>query len=407
MSSTDTVPPGAKDDGSKARIPRGYSFRKPASSNSSTHTYNLPGTSSRKPVKRRYLEDTDGNDSEALTTAQRVVEMTDVIKALWLSNSHKRRTIDTDTGPGIPASPALPQHKTVRTTFLLVSDTHGIEPAAPHDKVSPFRTPLPHANVFIHAGDLTCQGSLKALKRAVRWISKVPAEVKILIAGNHDWRLDEEYWIAHGRNEVGTDSDDGGDEKAERGKEHRRCREYLMSQAMKNEGIYYLENEVREFTLSTGAKFTVLASPYTPRGAHPHNGGSFRYEPTTKHYWHKKFPLSGLPEQVHVAITHTPPYKMQDQVSSGHNVGCPELLRFLRDVRPLLSVCGHIHEAAGAKMVTWERLDDKGGRTALAERDLRPETQEIQTPEGEGGTRGLAVRSPVMVELELPYTKMW
>ncbi|KAJ6259582.1 rhamnogalacturonate lyase [Drechslerella dactyloides] len=401
-----------------------------------THRYNLRSLSGGKIDKSQpeangasKVSGKNNTDPEAPAIVQTVDAMTDVIKALWLGDVDKRRgqnpNISACPGTSTPSGLATaPRNSTVRTTFLLVSDTHTIEPSLPHDVYSPFRTPFPRANVFIHAGDLTNRGTFKALKRAVSWITEIPAELKIIIAGNHDWRLDAAYWAS------ATDSDVDGsdDERAERERESRQCKEYLTSDAMKKKGIWYLEDEVREFTLSNGARFTVLASPCTPRGVYPHDSGSFRYEPAAKHYWHAKFPLASLPEQVHVAITHTPPYKMHDQVSAGLNAGCPQLLRFLRDVRPQLSVCGHIHEAAGAKLVTWERLNDKGDRTALAERDLRPEIKKVETPEGgifsdiTGLTRGLmdgeqtlfvnasiagsggrAGRSPVMVELELPY----
>ncbi|KAK6344401.1 hypothetical protein TWF696_008037 [Orbilia brochopaga] len=381
-------------------------FQKPTPSNLPKQRYNLHSSSRGKIHKPRPVQRTrkskrkDEISSELLAAVPSVDTMTDAIKALWLGGVEKRR----NTQPSLPSR--------VLTSFLLVSDTHNIEPSAPRDGSSPFRKPFPRTDVFIHAGDLTNEGTFKALKRAVDWIAEIPAELKIVIAGNHDWRLDDNYWGAEGD-----------------GKESRRCREYLMSEGMRKKGIWYLEDEMREFTLSNGAKFTVLASPCTPRGSHPHNSGSFRYEPTAKNYWHRKFPLINLPEQVHIAVTHTPPHKMHDEVSPGQNVGCPELLRFLRDVRPLLSVCGHIHEAAGAKLVTWEKLDEKGDRTALAERDLRPEIKKIETPEGgiysdltgltqellEGeqtlfvnasiaGDGGRAGRSPVMVELVLPYT---
>lgn len=42
---------------------------------------------------------------------------------------------------------------------------------------------LPKGDVLIHAGDLTNQGSLTELKKAVDWISKADFEAKVIVAG--------------------------------------------------------------------------------------------------------------------------------------------------------------------------------------------------------------------------------
>jgi predicted phosphodiesterase len=70
--------------------------------------------------------------------------------------------------------PSLPAETCVnsrRTRFVLVSDTHSTYPK------------LPSADVVIHAGDATNQGSYSELKRTLDWLDKADAEVKIIIAG--------------------------------------------------------------------------------------------------------------------------------------------------------------------------------------------------------------------------------
>jgi hypothetical protein len=47
-------------------------------------------------------------------------------------------------------------------------------------------------------------------------------------------------------------------------------------------------------------------------------------------------------------MTHGPPYSILD-----HNLGCPNLLRAVGRVRPLMHCFGHIHEGHGAHIVTW------------------------------------------------------
>ncbi|KAK6542032.1 hypothetical protein TWF694_007803 [Orbilia ellipsospora] len=321
-----------------------------------------------------------------------------------------------------PSPPPPPN--TVKTTFLIVSDTHNILPEKSRHRDAPFRTPFPKTDVFIHAGDMTQQGSLHALKKQIAWITDVPAELKIIIAGNHDCKLDTKYWVSQ--------AEDSDDEK-ERAEESQSCRDYLLSPDMKRAGIYYLEDEIKEFSLRNGAKFTVLASPYTPRGPKPHHKGSFRYS-LAKNYWFNKFPVEGLPERIHVAITHGPAYAVLDQVGGeegGGHVGCEELWRFMGYIKPLMSVCGHIHEAGGVRKVEWRECENSSHKRVVPViEDVGDEVEKVE----KGGmlyndARGMtgdvvdgketffvnaslvghgsrsydqAHRSPYVVELELP-----
>ena len=63
-----------------------------------------------------------------------------------------------------------------RTRIVCVSDTHNASP-----ETGAFR--LPKGDVLIHAGDLTKQGTLKELQKAVAWIEKADFEAKIVVAG--------------------------------------------------------------------------------------------------------------------------------------------------------------------------------------------------------------------------------
>lgn len=70
--------------------------------------------------------------------------------------------------------PATPQTRRVR--FVCISDTHN---ASPLDGV--FR--VPPGDVLIHAGDFTNQGTYTEIQKTVAWLSQLPHEVKIIIAG--------------------------------------------------------------------------------------------------------------------------------------------------------------------------------------------------------------------------------
>jgi hypothetical protein len=56
---------------------------------------------------------------------------------------------------------------------------------------------------------------------------------------------------------------------------------------------------------------------------------------------------------VDVVMTHGPPMGILDKTNRGEPVGCEHLLRAARRCKPLLHCFGHIHEAWGAKRVTW------------------------------------------------------
>lgn len=62
-----------------------------------------------------------------------------------------------------------------KTRFVCVSDTHNGSPNGAFK--------LPKGDVLIHAGDLTNQGSITELKRAVKWLEEADFEAKIVVAG--------------------------------------------------------------------------------------------------------------------------------------------------------------------------------------------------------------------------------
>ncbi|KAF3099458.1 hypothetical protein TWF102_005436 [Orbilia oligospora] len=301
---------------------------------------------------------------------------------------------------------------TVTTSFLLVSDTHDVQPQSPEQKEVLFRYPFPKTDVFIHAGDMTQDNNLVTLKAAISWIELIPAELKILIAGNHDTTLDVV------RDHV-DDSFDSDDEENKLNTKQVECREYLTSKEMKAKGIFYLENEVETFKLKNGAMLTVFGSPYTPRGPRPHHNGAFRYNSDID-FWGKFEGVDGLKaEKLDVAVIHGPAYEILDSTSKGKNVGCRYLRSFLEKVKPLMSVCGHIHEAAGVKTLEWGSMEAKDVETQRADKDgaVFTDAREVAKDVVRGkstvfvnaslvgagsSSYAEAARCPYVVELDLP-----
>lgn len=72
----------------------------------------------------------------------------------------------------------------VATRIMIMSDTHeklfdGAE--------------LPEVDVLIHCGDMTNCCGMSALRKQVRMMGTIRAELKLVIAGNHDMDLDRNW----------------------------------------------------------------------------------------------------------------------------------------------------------------------------------------------------------------------
>ena len=150
--------------------------------------------------------------------------------------------------------------KTVKTRFCLISDTHTQVPIplspspSPISTTSAYRSPLPRCDVLLHAGDLTECGTAHEFETAFQTLADAPAELKIVIAGNHDVSLDRGWYEdAVGRGIVG-----GGRKSKEDVEGYLRgVREMWMGEEARKKGIWYLEEGVREFEVGNGGRFRV------------------------------------------------------------------------------------------------------------------------------------------------------
>lgn len=98
-------------------------------------------------------------------------------------------------------------------------------------------------------------GRLAEYKTMIEALAAADAELKIVIAGNHDITLHEEYYNRDGKDMFHR----GISEDLER------VRELWMGEAAKKAGIVYLEEGTRTFGLSNGARFTVSRIQIVPR----------------------------------------------------------------------------------------------------------------------------------------------
>ncbi len=164
--------------------------------------------------------------------------------------------------------------------ILHISDTHGL-----HKRLNN----LPDADIIVHSGDFTINGTVSEALNFMNWFCDLPYEHKIFIAGNHDFCL-------YG---------------AEIGGLERNCH-YLKHSGISIDGAHFygipmfIQESVQEFEKN----------------------------------------VRQIPKDTDVLITHAPPYGILD--SDGMcNYGSQEILSIISDIRPRFHLFGHIHNARG------------------------------------------------------------
>lgn len=237
--------------------------------------------------------------------------------------------------------------ETIKTRFCIVSDTHDKSPKPSDADQFAYREPLPSADVLLHAGDLTMSGGLKNYKKILEWITAADAELKIVIAGNHDIDLHEEYYLTH-----------SGEKDAVARKQIREVKELWTSPKARSAGIVYLDEGLTTFTLKSGATFTIYTSPWQPEfwdWAFNYPRNEDRFNPPIKAS--EPAPANPVPSwpNVDVMLTHGPPHGILDTTSRGEVVGCMFLRNAVRRCRPRLHCFGHIHEGWGAQRIHWDK----------------------------------------------------
>ncbi|KAI8713119.1 Metallophos domain-containing protein [Fusarium sp. LHS14.1] len=218
--------------------------------------------------------------------------------------------------------------QTIRTRFLVLSDTHGA--LLPEN-----RKPKEPVDVVIHCGNLTQESKLKEFRTAIR-LKSINAPLKLVIAGNHDFTLDtptfrrklEEFQSPTDKNLVELEYGALGEARK------------LLDEAAK-EGITFLDEGTHHFTLANGAHLTVYASPYTPSI----NNWGFQYDPRQGHEWPIK-------KDVDIVMTHGPPLGIFD-LQGSRRIGCPQLFEAVANAKPLMHCLGHVHNDWGARLVRW------------------------------------------------------
>jgi len=184
--------------------------------------------------------------------------------------------------------------------IMFLSDTHGR-----HLEITELYGELPYVDIIVHSGDCTRYGEFEETDLFMNWFSKQNAKHKVLVAGNHDFvlqQMDRRNWL-------------------------------LAS----NYGVTYLEDS---FINIDG--LGIYGSPWSP---------VFGMWAFMKHrnaeldeVW-QKVPTDG---SVDLLVTHSPRYGRFDvSVRGNYNVGCEMLANRINDIHPKVHVFGHIHECGG------------------------------------------------------------
>ncbi|KAL8637856.1 MAG: hypothetical protein Q9228_004921, partial [Teloschistes exilis] len=198
---------------------------------------------------------------------------------------------------------------TTSTTFLVLSDTHDIEPQT---FMWPARRQPPKIDVVLHCGDMTRVEGLSSFKQALKTLGSVDADLKLVIAGNHDLQLDKHYCTTHpGKHGKARDLDD-----------HDRTVELVKGSLAAEAEASSLDEGTYSFDLENGARLTLYASPYAPAFfdwafAYAENEERFNPWPggpndTTS------FGPKPIPVGVDIVMTHGPPKGVLDRCAQGN-----------------------------------------------------------------------------------------
>jgi len=203
--------------------------------------------------------------------------------------------------------------------IVCISDTHnehgGLE--------------VPDGDILIHAGDFTKNGTLEEVVKFNTWLGKLPHQHKIIIAGNHDLVMDQDFYKKSWRKWHKKEG------KQELGDKDPRS---LLTDCI------YLENEAVDVE---GLKFYGSpCSPHIPNykemAFNVRASAKDRFEtPTATEVWDQ------IPENTDILVTHTPPLGILDRLLLGKRVGCKSLRQRIDQIKPRLHVFGHIHEDYG------------------------------------------------------------
>lgn len=179
---------------------------------------------------------------------------------------------------------------------LLISDTHLF-----HEDSGISEVVLPPADMLIHSGDASFEGTPEEMHRFWEWFGKLPYKHKVFVAGNHDTIFEKNPVLA--RSQIPP-------------------------------GVTYLQDSMTEIE-----GLRIWGSPWQPAFLN----WAFNLERgyPLRQKWDK------MPEKVDIVVTHCPPMGINDKLEDGESVGCADLRNAVFQRDPILHTYGHIHQSGG------------------------------------------------------------
>ena len=173
--------------------------------------------------------------------------------------------------------------------IVVLSDTHG-----KHNQL-----PIPKCDLFIFGGDSNIT-SFDKLLEFNKWLRKIDATKKIVIAGNHDSFLEQ--------------------------------MDYYQTCSFFTNAIYLMNNHVKVFGLK------IFGSPFSKK----FNKWSYmRQDNNLQMIWNL------IEQKTDIILIHGPAYGWLDKNVDGENCGSITLRNTIEHIKPKYLICGHIHEDSG------------------------------------------------------------
>ncbi len=175
------------------------------------------------------------------------------------------------------------------TTIAVISDTHNL-----HDDII-----MPKADILVHCGDATMNGTENELFAFLDWFDKQDYEHKVYVPGNHDKVVEPFPNIIKQGTPANT---------------------HIL---------------IEDFVEILGLK--IYGVPYVPLG--PNWAYTYSRQDVGKanQIWNK------IPTGLDILITHGPPMGIKDW-AYGQHFGCPILRKAIAKTKPKYHLFGHIHE---------------------------------------------------------------
>ena len=191
----------------------------------------------------------------------------------------------------------------------IISDTHNKHKFVHHD--------LPGGDLLLHAGDISSMGYEHEIESFASWYDKIITyDHKVFIAGNHDWGFQNNSEKIKGL-----------------------LTGYKTIDYIEDDWITVGDSDPHDPNVQT---VKIWGSPWQPEFYNwafnlPRNGEELK----------SKWDM--IPEDIDILITHGPAWGFLDDVEGrrGQHLGCELLAERIKQIKPKIHICGHIHSGHG------------------------------------------------------------